>query len=119
MSPQTLPLSLLTLRFRSSEREAACRRAQLDGSLWLLRWALGLGVLVQLAFLHVDSLVLGEQAGTLWAVRFGASIPISLAAFLLSFHPRFAAIDQLVAAAVVLVNGLTTVSVRRTTGLTL
>jgi signal transduction histidine kinase len=108
MSPHTLPLSRLTLRFRSVEREAAYRRAQLDGSLWLLRWALGLGVLVQLAFLHVDSLVLGEQAGTLWAVRFGASIPVGVAAFLLSFHPRFAAIDQPVAAAVVLVNGLTT-----------
>ena len=108
MRPHALPLSRLTLRFRSPEREAAYRRAQLDGSLWLLRWALGLGVLVQLAYLGVDSLVLGEQAGTLWAVRFGASIPVSVLAFLLSFHPRFAAIDQPVAAAVVLVNGLTT-----------
>jgi signal transduction histidine kinase len=110
MSPYTPPLSRLTLRFRSPEREAAYRRAQFDGSLWLLRWALGLGVLVQLAFLHVDSLVLGEQAGTLWAIRLESSIPVSVLAFLLSFHPRFAAIDQPVAAAVVLLNGLTTAS---------
>ncbi|EGV18268.1 hypothetical protein [Thiocapsa marina] len=108
MSPHTLPLSRLSLRFRSPEREAAYRRAQLDGSLWLLRWALGLGVLVQLAFLRVDSLVLGEQAATLWAARFGVSIPVGVVAFVLSFHPGFAAIDQPVAAAVVLVNGLTT-----------
>ncbi|UHD15306.1 sensor histidine kinase family protein [Thiocapsa bogorovii] len=83
MSPYTPPLSRLTLR---------------------------LGVLVQLAFLHVDSPVLGDQAGTLWAIRLESSIPVSVLAFLLSFHPRFAAIDQPVAAAVVLLNGLTTAS---------
>ncbi len=102
------PLNRLTLRFHSPEREAAYRRAQFTGSLWLLRWALGLSVLVQLAYLHVDSLVLGEQAADMWTIRLAVTIPFSLAAFLMSFHPRFAAVDQLVPAAVVLVNGLST-----------
>ena len=74
-------LNRLTLLLHSPEREAAYRRAQFTGSLWLLRRALGLSVLVQLAYLHADSLVLGEQAADMWTIRLAVTIPVSLAAF--------------------------------------
>jgi signal transduction histidine kinase len=109
MPPPDLPLSRLTLRFHAPEREAAYRQAQFTDSLWLLRWALALSVLVQLAYLHLDTLVLGDQAPEMWVFRLAVGIPVSVIAFLLSFHPRFESMDQPVAAAVVLVNGLTTV----------
>lgn len=109
MRPNALPLSRLNLRFHSPEREAAYCRDQFTATLWLVRWALGLSVLIELAYLHVDTLGLIEQAADMWTVRLAISIPVCFAAFLLSFHPRFESLNQPVAATVVLVNGLTTV----------
>jgi signal transduction histidine kinase len=108
MRSGSLPLSRLTLRFHCPEREAAYRRARLASSMSLLRWALGISVLVQLAYLHLDTLVLGDQAAIMWSIRLTFGIPITIAAFLLSLHPRYESMDQPVAASVVLATGLTT-----------
>jgi signal transduction histidine kinase len=99
---QTLPgtdelnfeLDRMWLRFRDADIESVFERDTLQRSIMFVRAYLIAGTCLYGMFGILDSVVGGEWAWTMLAIRYGVVVPILLGIFALTFFPLFFRISQ-------------------------
>ncbi len=103
-----MQFSPLTLAFRAkdSHLEEIFLKAYNHNSLFQIRIALLLGVVLYALFALLDSLLFIEQKNTLWGIRFLVFSPYALLVVTLSYFKRFQERMQLLGASVLIVAGV-------------
>ena len=100
----------LTQRFDDAEAEAELRLDWAERTLRQVRWALGLGLLMIVAFGLLDLALIPEVVRQTWLIRYAVLTPIGLAVFAWSFTPGFLRRMQLAGALAGAVGGFGTVA---------